>query len=667
VGDTTNQTLYNCFPYGAYIGTKLINEGNGGPQNLLSMGLGIDGSRKSVYFGSGLTGTMNFIDNQIVSLNNDQPITRYFETEGNSDFTANFYNTDLWGFPEKAVVMKDNSGSLNLYTANFQQRGYNGALNIGNGNSVKVVSSGFNTNNAQFSSGSSNISLMNTVADYSANEGNTFAQNIANFATAVSVDENSQAMSQINRRNWVASSNVNNYMAAQSLDGDLTTQWNSSWQAPGQWYQVDMGSNQQFDTIVTTLGPTNDSPGAYKVLVSNDGSNWRQVASGEHQNIYSVGPQNARYIRIEQSSSAGKFWAIYEFYVLNSVTYDVGTGEVIEPETEPEPETEVTTEQKTEAPTEVTTEQETTKPSTEGHKYTAAEAEVEIAGIFDSTNAYGGKNIGNMHLADASFTFHQVDGCNGGNATVSVHYATNDASAQLRMVTNNTTETLVNFRSTGGWENYTGVSTVNVSLNPGKTNTISFRNVSGGVNVDYIEVSVANSDAVKILGYQISYTLKGIRVLSSIEKEIDGKKVVKSGNIYGLLSKGATEADLVLNSNHRYVASYEYNGDGLLKSKPGTSDTATYYAMTMTKNGTNAKAFSAEYGVRAYAILEDGTVVYSKVKKYTIYKIAQVLYNNRQMSNRAGHEYLYEEILKIVNPNYEEVDYNWSDEIVKAN
>lgn len=51
-----NETLYNCFPYGAYIGRKIVSQGNGGPQNLMSLGLGIDGSRKSIYFGSGLTG-----------------------------------------------------------------------------------------------------------------------------------------------------------------------------------------------------------------------------------------------------------------------------------------------------------------------------------------------------------------------------------------------------------------------------------------------------------------------------------------------------------------------------------------------------------------------------------------------------------------------------------
>lgn len=139
LGDCENETLYNCFPYGAYIGTKIISQGNGGPQNLISLGLGIDGSRKSIYFGRGLTGKMDFINNQIVSLNNDQPITRYIEAESNSSFNANMFNMDLWGYPEKAVLMGDNCGKLNIYNETMY-----GMLFKCNGNRWKQSGSWFN-------------------------------------------------------------------------------------------------------------------------------------------------------------------------------------------------------------------------------------------------------------------------------------------------------------------------------------------------------------------------------------------------------------------------------------------------------------------------------------------------------------------------------------------
>ena len=334
LGDCENETLYNCFPYGAYIGTKIVSQGNGGPQNLMSLGLGIDGSRKSIYFGSGLTGKMDFINNQIVSLNNDQPITRYIEAEANSKFNVNMYNTDHWGYPEKAVLMGANCGNLNIYNGNFQMRGYNGCLTADNGSNIKVVSSNFNSHSSRFSTGSNNMSFIGTIADYTNEEKNSFKQCVGCFSSAMEIDGGSQAAGSINRSNWTATASVHNENAALSLDGNLDTQWTTQGQqVPGQWYQVDMKNNQDFDLIVTNLGKTGDVPRAYKVKVSNDGTNWRDVASGENNNIYYVGNQNARYVRIEQTGNEAHWWAIYEFYVLKSKSYDVGAGETVEPET----------------------------------------------------------------------------------------------------------------------------------------------------------------------------------------------------------------------------------------------------------------------------------------------------------------------------------------------
>ncbi|MCR5837908.1 MAG: discoidin domain-containing protein [Lachnospiraceae bacterium] len=508
VGDTKNETLYNCFPYGAFIGIKFINEGNGGADDFLSMGLGIDGSRKSVYFEKGLTGKLSFINNQIVSLNNDQPITRYFEAESNSNFKADFYNTDLWGYPEKSVVMGENSGDLNLYIANFQMRGYNVAFDVKNGSDLKLINSSAN-NNGQFSTNSNNLTVINSVMDYTASEGNNFKQNINNLSTGVSVNGNSGAMSQLDRSGWSASSNVNNHMANLSIDGNLESQWNSLWQAPGQWYQLDMGREMEFDTIITTLGHTNDSPGIYKVLLSKDGNNWETVDEGENQSVYTFDKKRARYIRIEQSSSAGKYWAIFEIYVLNSTNY-VANQEIIED------------------------------------------------------------------------------------------------------------ETVVN-------------------------------------------------DNLKIEGIQISYTLKGLRAISSIEQTINNKKVVESGNIYGLGSEGVKEDDLVLNSSDNNVASFKNTNIGLLQNYQKESATANYYAMTMLDNGTTAAAYNCEYIVRPYVILEDGEVVYGESCEYTIYRVAKFLYDNYLMNNKNGHDYLYNDILKVVDRNYIEIPFDYRNILVKPN
>ena len=82
---------------------------------------------------------MDFINNQIVSLNNDQPITRYIEAESNSSFNANMFNMDLWGYLEKAVLMGDNCGKLNIYNETMY-----GMLFKCNGNRWKQSGSWFN-------------------------------------------------------------------------------------------------------------------------------------------------------------------------------------------------------------------------------------------------------------------------------------------------------------------------------------------------------------------------------------------------------------------------------------------------------------------------------------------------------------------------------------------
>ena len=77
------------------------------------------------------------------------------------------------------------------------------------------------------------------------------------------------------------------------------------------------------------------------------------------------------------------------------------------------------------------------------------------------------------------------------------------------------------------------------------------------------------------------------------------------------------------------------------------------------------KYFSDKMMVRAYAQLKNGKYVYSDVKTYTIYSIADTLYQGRKMNTFSGHSYLYDKILKVVNSNYKEVDYNWNDIVVK--
>jgi len=181
--------------------------------------------------------------------------------------------------------------------------------------------------------------------------------------------------------------------------------------------------------------------------------------------------------------------------------------------------------------------------------------------------------------------------------------------------------------------------------------------------------TVTYSNAVKIEGYQISTAVEGSRVVGSVEPTINGSKVETWGFIYGLASANGenynvSDNDMMVGSNHEYVVSYESTAEGTSPAPMGASKTATYFVRTMTFGGKTAAAFNATYKVRAYAVLSDGTYVYSDVSDYSIYRIANALYQNKLMSSETGHKYLYNTILKTVDPNYIEVDFAWNNTII---
>ena len=63
--------------------------------------------------------------------------------------------------------------------------------------------------------------------------------------------------------------------------------------------------------------------------------------------------------------------------------------------------------------------------------------------------------------------------------------------------------------------------------------------------------------------------------------------------------------------------------------------------------------------------MADGSYVYSDISDYSIARVADNLYQNKLMNTLDAHNYLYEKILSKVYSGYEEVDFNWSNTIVK--
>jgi aryl-phospho-beta-D-glucosidase BglC (GH1 family) len=135
-----------------------------------------------------------------------------------------------------------------------------------------------------------------------------------------------------NRKGWTASasSTGTGSSAANVFDGNASTRWTSgSPQAGGEWFQVDMGSNQTFNQIVLDSGSSSpgDYPRGYTVQVSHDGNSWTQVAAGQGANEQlpiNFPAVSARYIRITQTGSSGSWWSIGEVNVyLNNDDYSM--------------------------------------------------------------------------------------------------------------------------------------------------------------------------------------------------------------------------------------------------------------------------------------------------------------------------------------------------------
>ena len=111
--------------------------------------------------------------------------------------------------------------------------------------------------------------------------------------------------------------------AANAIDGDHWTGWRDMTknQYPGQWFQVDMKQEQDFDTIVLdNTWALWDSPDRYSVAVSNDGTHWSEpIATGSGQlgiTTITFANQKARHVRITQTGTSAKYhWSIYEIDV----------------------------------------------------------------------------------------------------------------------------------------------------------------------------------------------------------------------------------------------------------------------------------------------------------------------------------------------------------------
>lgn len=166
---------------------------------------------------------------------------------------------------------------------------------------------------------------------------------------------------------------------------------------------------------------------------------------------------------------------------------------------------------------------------------------------------------------------------------------------------------------------------------------------------------------IMVNGYQISTKEEGFRTIYTIDDP--DQEVEQVGMVYGLADYVSTE-DMVVNSSNNKVHDYAGTEIGKFSQSFISSASSTSYAMTM-KFIKSKEFYASNIYVRAYAKLKDGTYIYSDTKSTSVYKISDYLYQNNKMNTYDNHVYLYNNILRIVNPDYAEKDYDWGNIIVK--
>jgi hypothetical protein len=89
--------------------------------------------------------------------------------------------------------------------------------------------------------------------------------------------------------------------------------------------------------------------------------------------------------------------------------------------------------------------------------------------------------IHDFHIANSYAEFRLVDGETGGRARLEVSYGTLNGGSMLVTVNGTPLSSPLTMTPTGGWETFTGVSSVMIDVTAGETNTIRFSSASGNI------------------------------------------------------------------------------------------------------------------------------------------------------------------------------------------
>lgn len=342
-------------------------------------------------------------------------------------------------------------------------------------------------------------------------------------------------------------------------------------------------------------------------------------------------------------------------------------------------------EEETTTQQETTTQEETTTQVIVHDAYSKIEAEnfdSKSGMVIDSnSNVSNGQNLGGV--TNGTYAQYNKVSFSENAAAISITYSSKSGDAQGNVEVyvdswDNKVGTLTAANTGSDWSNYTTLEgKLDTPITAG-THAIYLKFVTTGsagyvCNLDYFTfikaseyvepVQINISSDIEINGFQISTTAEGIRTVYSAGNTVEGDSVSEIGLVYALKSGSVEDDDIYVGSTNSMVASYKATEAGKLSSAVSKDNS---YTMTMLFGDDKTSSnFNKIYAVRVYAKLSDGSYVYTSVKEYSIYSIADKLYKNNLMTTFASHNYLYDSVLKVVDSSYAEVDFEWKNSLAK--
>ncbi len=246
--------------------------------------------------------------------------TRWSTRQNQRD--GQFFQVDFNGQNTFNQVVLDTSGSSNDYPRGYELQISTNGVNFTTIASGEPSPSGITTIN--FSDRTAGvIRILQTGSD------NRFWWSIHELNVFSGADSTNTDFS--DSSDWGLSASENRDLRS-ALDGNSSTRWATrESQRDGQFYQINFNSNKTFDRILLeTAANRFDYPRNYTIQVSDDGRNFRNVASGtpdgNPQTLITFAQQTAQYLRIEQNGSDNRrWWSIHEMTIASG-EIDNGNG-----------------------------------------------------------------------------------------------------------------------------------------------------------------------------------------------------------------------------------------------------------------------------------------------------------------------------------------------------